>query len=97
MLALFHPGHAWGAVAVRGGVAGGDVVGARQVVVRQDFQIKLVVVLVAFASWPRVLEERAANEEMGTGEYPFFWGFRETGFPLDGAVFLGIGFVPHFQ
>ena len=97
MLTLFHPRHTRCAVAVGGGVAGGHIVGARQVVIRQGLQVDLVVVLVALAAKAWILEERASDEEMRAGEYPLLGAIREASLPLDGAILLGVGFVPHFQ
>ncbi|MCY1459870.1 hypothetical protein D9M71_773770 [compost metagenome] len=64
MLTLFHPRHARGAVAVGIGVADGNKVGARQVVIRQGFQIEVVVGLVSVTHCPRGVVERVANEKM---------------------------------
>src|SRR5690554_6149206 len=97
MLTLFHPRHPRGAVAVGGGVAGGDVVGARQVVVRQGLQVENVVVTFFGANPPRGLVERAANKKMGARENPLLRTFGEPSTSFDNSVFISIGFVPHFQ
>src|SRR5690606_869820 len=83
-----------GAVAVGGGVARGDVVGARQVVVRQGLQVEDVVVAFLGADGPRGFVERVADEEMGAGEYPLFRVFGELSFTLHSTVLLGVDFVP---
>src|SRR5690554_2313383 len=94
MLAILHPWHTRSTVAVGGGVAGGDIVGARQVVVRQGLKVEDVIVAIAGADRSRRLVEGTTNEEMGAGEYPLPGAFREARLPTHDAILLGVHLIP---
>ena len=72
------------------------IICSRQVVVRQYVQIKHIIMGVQGADRPWGLVKRIANKEMGAGQNLLAGMFRKPRFPADGAVFLGIGFMPHF-
>ena len=74
--------------------AGRDIVGPGQVVVGQVGQIQDVIVSVFCAFSPGRLVQGVTDKEMRAGEDPFIRYVRKFGFPADGAILLGVGFVP---
>ena len=94
VLARLAPRHAGRPALVLVRVAGGRVVGAWQVVVRQRGQVQYVVVAVLGALGARRLAEGVADEEVRTGQHQVGGPHGKPRLTADGAVTLGSGLVP---
>ena len=91
------PGDGGGAGLVVGGGAVGDVVGAGEVVGWQGGEVEDVVCLIAVAGISWGFTKRVSYEKVGAGEDELLGCRGKLGLTADRVVFLGIGFVPHFQ
>ena len=75
------------------GVAGGHVVGARQVIIGDVGVVKRCVSILCVANFVRRLVERRAHIEMRTGNDPLGRTFWEACLSANGTVFLLIGLI----